>query len=260
MSDLKQIFDQVIQDKIRNIPGKAKIIETAKQSGRLLAVRGAYDYVERVVPHCYAGDKKIIDATTSAPSFQEVDAIFVGCPGKLSLTHWQKPLLGFLDRGGVLLTTDWCLGNFVEKLFPNMVRRKGSASGTFPLRVLQPKHPLLSGIPDCGGTSWVVEAASHKIEIVDPKRVATILDAPNMGEPSAVLVAFEVGNGLVVHAISHFHLQGSDKAGEYVSAYILTNVIDEAIRRRYPDADVSSRVRVTDRDQSPPPLRIKVLN
>jgi hypothetical protein len=79
-----------------------------------------------------------------------------------------------------------------------------------------------------------------------------------MGHPSAVLVAFEVGKGMVVHAISHFHLQGSARKGEYVSAYILTNVIDEAMRRRHPQA--ASRIRVVNEEEKTRPLRIRVLN
>ena len=258
MANLNDIFNQVIQDKIRTVPGKASVIQTAKERGRLLAVRGNYDYVDRVLPYCYAAEKKLIDPGSVVPPLPEYDVIFVGCPGQLPLANWGKPLLGFLESGGVLLTTDWCLLNLVQNLFPKQVRMNGSASGTFPLRVRQPGHPLLSGIPDCNGTPWVVEAASHKIGIVDQKSVVTILDSPAMGEPAAILVAFDVGKGMVVHAISHFHLQGSEKAGEYVSAYILTNVIDEAIRRRHPQF-LPSRIRVVNEEEKTRPLRIKIV-
>lgn len=259
MAKLDEVFKQVIEDKIRTVPGKARTIQTAKERGRLLAVRGTYDYVERILPYCYAAEKKLIEPAAPVPPLYDYDVIFVGCPGKLPFGNWQKPLLGFLDSGGVLLTTDWCLLNLIEKLFPKVIRRGGSASGTFPLRVRQAQHPLIEGITDCSGTPWVIEAASHRIEIIDKKRVVTILDAPDMGEPSPVLVAFEVGKGLVVHAISHFHLQGSEKAGEYVSAYILTNIIDEAIRRRHSQQG-DARIRVLNAEEKTRPLRIKILN
>ena len=106
------------------------------------------------------------------------------------------------------------------------------------------------------------EGSSHRIGILDEKRVQLILDAPKMKDPSAVLVSFAVGKGLVVHAISHFHLQGSAKTGEYVSAYILTNVIDEAMRRRHPGL-VASKIRVIGRSvvrvNKPRKPRIRVL-
>jgi hypothetical protein len=258
MAKLDEVFDQVIKDKIRTIPDKAKLIQTAQDRGRLLAVRGNYDYVEKILPHCYASQKLLINANDNPPQLDNFDVVFIGCPGTLPVYIWEKQLFAFLNGGGVLLTTDWCLGNLIQKLFPKQIRQNGSASGSFPLRVLQPSHPLLEGISDCNGTPWVVETASHRIGIVDAKHVVTILDAPGMGHPSAVLVAFEVGKGMVVHAISHFHLQGSARKGEYVSAYILTNVIDEAMRRRHPQA--ASRIRVVNEEEKTRPLRIRVLN
>lgn len=253
MDNLKKVFDKVVQDKIRTIPGKAKTIETAKSKGRILAVKGSYDYVERVLPYCYAAEKVVIGRHDPVPDCERFDVLFVGCPGKLSLKHWQPAITAFLAGGGVLLTTDWCLNNLTAKLFPAMIRREGDASGTYSLHVVTPSHPVVAGIPKCEGTPWVVEAASHRIRILDQKNVTTILEAPSMGEPSAVLVAFDVGPGLVVHAISHFHLQGSAESGEYVSAFILTNVIDEAVRRRHSHPP---RIRVAPSKG----LRIKVLN
>jgi hypothetical protein len=257
VAKLDEVFDQVIKDKVRTIPEKAKIIQTAQERGRLLAVRGTYDYVEKVLPHCYASQKLLINPTDKPPQLDNFDVVFVGCPGKLPIAYWEKPLSAFLDRGGVLLTTDWCLGNLIQKLFPKHIQVSGTASGSFPLRVRLPDHPLLEGIPDCNGTPWIVEAASHAIKIIDEKRVVVILDAPGMGKFAPVLVAFEVGKGMVVHAISHFHLQGSERKGEYVSAYILTNVIDEAMRRRHPQA--VSRIRVINEEEKTRPLRIRVL-
>lgn len=257
MGKLDEVFGRVMQDKIRSIPGKERIIETARRQGRLLAVKGKYDYVEKVLPYCYAAEKVLADPKAPLTNLQDFDVIFVGCPGNVNVGSWAKIIPGFLEGGGVLLTTDWCLQNLVAKLFPNMLSVAGRAQGTFPLRVRRPAHPLLEGIEQCDGTPWVIESSSHRIGVLDLKQVEVILDAPDMGEPSAVLVAFNVGQGLVVHAISHFHLQGSETSGEYISAYILTNVIDEAMRRRHLE-DVTGRVRVVGEDKTRP-LRIKVL-
>jgi hypothetical protein len=259
MAEIGKVFEKVIADKIRTIPGKARVIETAREKGRLLAVRGSMDYVQKVLPYCYAAEKVLIDSHEAPPDLRGFDALFIGCPGSIKLQKWEDPLMTFLHEGGVLLTTDWCLKNVVQKLFPQTVRKKGTAQGRFPLRVLMPEHPLLAGISDCAGTPWVVEGWSHRILVQDPQRVQVILDAPGMGDPSAVMVAFEVGKGVVVHAISHFHLQGSDKSGEYVSAYILTNVIDEAMRRRHPEP-APPRIRVLKSDEPKLPLRIRILN
>ena len=157
MANLKHIFDEVIEDKIRTIPGKADLIKTARDRGRLLAVRGTYDYVEQVVPHCYAAEKKIIQPGPSPPNLADYDVVFVGCPGSLTGGNWRKPLTAFVEAGGVLLTTDWCLENLIEKTFPKTIAKRGTAQGTFPLRVRMPGHPLLEGIPKCSGTPWVVK-------------------------------------------------------------------------------------------------------
>ncbi len=269
MRDLAKVFDAVVEDKIRTIPGKARLIETAKERGRLLAIRGRFDYVEKVVPYCYAAEKRLAGSSGPPPDIAGFDVVWVGCPGKLKRRRWEEPLRRLLAAGGILVTTDWGLTNLIQVLFPGTIERAGEASGTFPLRVRSPHHPLLEGIASCTGTPWMVEAASHRIGIRDPKRVEVILDAPQMGEPSAVLVAFGVGPGLVVHAISHFHLQGSEKSGEYVSAYLLTNVMDEAMRRKHPRPDalvesvVGSRVKVVASRAGVPtagqPARIRVL-
>jgi hypothetical protein len=233
MTDLGDVFKSVMEHKIRSIPGKARVIETAQQKGKIFAVQGKYDYLEKVLPHCYAAEKVLVEAHHAPAKLDNFDVVLVGCPGKLSLAAWRSPLHTFLEQGGILVTTDWSLHNLIEPVFPGTIAMRGTAQGTFPLRVRNRAHPLLEGIENCDGTSWVVEAASHRIEVRDPKQVDVILDSPDMGEPSAVVVTFAVGKGLVVHAISHFHLQGSEKTGEYISAYLLTNVIDEAVRRRH---------------------------
>lgn len=258
MSKLDRVFGQVIQDKMRSIPGKARVIETARRNGRLLAVKGKYDYVEKILPFCYAAEKVLMEPGTALPELHHFDVIFVGCPGNVNVSGWAKVVPDFLEEGGVLLTTDWCLQNLTARLFPKVLNVAGTAQGTFPLRVRRSAHPLLEGIERCDGTPWVVEGSSHRIGVLDPDRVEVILDAPAMSEPSAVLVTFNVGRGLVVHAISHFHLQGSEESGEYTSAYILTNVIDEAMRRRHPEK-AGGRVRVVGEEETPRPLRIKVL-
>src|SRR5207248_304371 len=105
---------------------------------------------------------------------------------------WHKPLLAFLEAGGVLLTTDWSLENLVQPLFPGYLRKNGTASGQFPLRVRCPGHPLLEGLDKTGGTPWVVESMSSRIDVVNAREVEVLLDAPAMGDPAAILVAFAV--------------------------------------------------------------------
>jgi hypothetical protein len=260
MNDLGKVFDDVVRDKVRAVPDKARVIEEARRSGRLLAVRGSMDYIEKVLPHCYASEKVVLEPTSMPPVLTDFDVVFVGCPGHINTKAWSGPLYDFLELGGILVTTDWCLGNLIEPIFPGMIRNVGSASGTFPLSVRQPNHPLLEGVEGIEKTPWVVEGASHRIAVVNTARVEVVLDAPKMGEPSAILVAFQVGQGLVIHAVSHFHLQGSETKGHYVSAFLLTNIIDEAMRRRRP-AKSTSRIQLVPKVAvDPSKLRVRLVD
>ena len=83
MADLKKVFEKVIADKIRTIPDKARIIETASKDGSLLAVRGSMDYVEKVLPHCYAAKKELLSAKNSPPDSS--------APSICRTTAWLTP-------------------------------------------------------------------------------------------------------------------------------------------------------------------------
>jgi hypothetical protein len=264
MSSLKDVFDSVVADKVRTIPDKARVIETARSKGRILALRGVYDYLDQVLPHCYAAEKQLLEPDPHQPpsDLERFDVVMVGCPATLAIESWGPPLARLLAAGGLLVTTDWGLHNLVQLVFPGTIARQGSAEGSFALRVRNPASPLLQGIEGCAGTPWVVEAGSDRIGILDPKRVEVVLDAPEMGEPSPVLVTFPVGRGLVVHAISHFHLQGSAESGVYISAYLLTNIVDEAVRRRHlepPERRVKIRSVPATGKAPAPPGRVRIL-
>ena len=233
MTRIARMFKTIEQRKIHVLSGKAEVIEHAKSHGRVLAVPGKYDHLEQVVPHLPTGTRDLVDRKSPPPNLSSYDVLIVGCPGALPLRRWRDPINEFLRAGGVMVTSDWCLHNMIEKLFPGTIRNRGSAWGKYPLRVWTPGHPLLDGLSDLNGTRWVVKAWSQRIEVNDPRRVQVVLDAPKMRKENAILVCFSVGAGLVVHAISHFCLQGSDERGNYVSAFILTNAIDDAMWRKH---------------------------
>jgi hypothetical protein len=267
MADLGKAFEDAIRDKITTIPQKADVLAVARAKGRVLAVPGSMDYVQQVLPYCPAAEKQIVEPNATPPDLTTFDVLFVGCPGQLPLDKWREPINQFLASGGVLLTTDWCLDNLIVPMFPNTIRNGGSVEGSFELHVTNPKHPIVTGMEKFNGTPWEVEVASHQIAVLDNKKVQVLLSAPEMGEPSAVLVAFEVGAGLVVHAISHFHLQGTDERGEYVCAWLLTNVVEEGVARRHlKTGPVPGKPRVQILKSSPipaapppPPSRIRII-
>lgn len=232
MSDASKVFADVLRNKVREYPTKAHDVAIARRFGRILGVKGT-DYLDQVLPSCPAQKAIILDREGGPPTLGEFDVVLVGCPGIFDRADtWRKAIRNYVERGGHLVTTDWCLQNLIEDTFPATIRRSGTASGSYPIRICEKDHPYLQGISDAGGTSWEVEVASHPIEILDHKRVVTLLDAPGMGKHPAVMVNFACGAGQVTHAISHFHLQGGGDRGKYVSAYIVTNIIEEAVAKR----------------------------
>lgn len=241
-------------DKIRNLPGKAETINIGKEKGALLAIPGSMDYIDKVLPHCELKTKDIInDVKRSPPDLEVYDVVLVGCPGKLK-KPWHVAIKKFVEKGGYLITTDWCLDNLVAKVFPNTIAKAGVASGSFPVEVANPSHPFVQGIEDKTGVLWKVESASHLIKVKNEKAVQVLLRSKKMNRHSSILVTFQFGKGHVVHAISHFHLQGGGEEGQYVSAFIITNVIEEAIKAKY-QGKPSPRIKI--RETTFPPLHRK---
>lgn len=251
MSDAPKIFQTVLSDKVREYPGKARDVDRAKVHGRLLGVQGDMDYLNQVLTHCPGKLHTILNPSDDPPALKNYDVVLVGCPGKFSNpTRWLPAIQQFVQNGGHLVTTDWCLRNLIQKAFPDTILEEGRASGSFPIVVCDRNHPFLLGMTEAGGVKWEVEVASHRIRILDPKRVRTLLEAPEMGKHPAILVTFSSGAGQVTHAISHFHLQGGTDRGKYVSAYILTNIIEDAVAKRLSRGANGSRLQFSKQQPS----------
>jgi len=84
---------------------------------------------------------------------------------------------------------------------------------------------------------WWLETKSYPIQVLNPVEVNVLIYSRDIkykwGE-GAVLCYFDVGSmgGRVIHIISHTHLQKGGEKGKFVSALILTNILDEKISRK----------------------------
>lgn len=237
--DYSKLFARLEQDKLA-MPNKKEIIDTLKKKGRLLGVKGSMDYIQEVVPHCYASEKALVSADGPVPPLGEYTAVLVGCPGDLN-SKWRSALKTFVANGGFLITTDWALA-LLHDIFPGYISYGGTASGDKSIKFCDLGHPFLEGIKGKGLGVWHVETASHTVMVDAPKAVKVLLSAKDL-DPDPVMVTFPYEKGTVVHFISHFHLQKSDNDTRYVCAFILTNIIEEATRQKY-HLPVSGRVRL----------------
>jgi len=241
-------MDEVHRLKMRNAQ-KSRVVEAVQTRGRILGVQGSMDSVQSVIPLCYAAVRDVV-VPGAAPdrALSDYHVVVVGCPGKLT-SEWCKALVGYVSGGGWLVTTDWAVAHILERWFPSMVYHAGTISaGNVPVLYPAPDHPLIAGAPEHGVVRWDIERSSYLIGVKNEGVVEVLIVSPELKadrqrkgllpigsagkqapQGGPVMVTFRWGKGRVVHFISHLHLQASDAKGRLVSAYILTNVLDEAV-------------------------------
>jgi hypothetical protein len=179
----------------------------------IVVVRGQYDRIEDVL-----GIARIPHRVVSAGSLATVELhprqlLIVNCPGHIG------PQVGRVERfvaaGGSLVTTDWALKHVLEVGFPGYVAHNGvrTRDDVVPVEIRGDGEPFLRGLLH-GETDpqWWLEGSSYPIRILAPGRVRVLLESAELGErygERAVAVAFQHGQGDVLHMISHYYLQRS---------------------------------------------------
>ncbi len=246
--------------------GKKSIVEAVEHDGRLLVVQGKYDKPDKVLQFAYAKVKDEI-RPSHVPKYKnklaQYDLIVLGCPcteiPKVGVSMFRDYVI---EDGGWILSTDWCVRAFVEQAFPGYVHWNGQKTEdvVVPCHLTQPDHPILDGIasalksskfsPDSKSPkaikaqmlqksasqtfSWWLEDKSFPIVIDRPDDVVELIHSNEIAKKwgaGCVLCYFDVGKkgGRVFVMISHTHLQKGGTKGKYVSANLLTNILDERV-------------------------------
>jgi len=103
------------------------------------------------------------------------------------------------------------------------------------------QHPFLAGIEhfmkerSITKIKWWLEQSSYPIQILR-NEVEILIKSDEIQKKygsSPVLVTFQYKNGRVIHMISHTHLQKVKSEDVYLSALIMTNIADDAVKRKY---------------------------
>jgi len=183
----------------------------------------------------------------------------------------------YVETGGYLFAEDWCMEDFLERAFGDYAAhgsvRQESEVEVFP-QAGAATHPYLrkiffkavEGEPGTVTESdllenhhvWKIDRETRTIRIRDPKRVATLLTSPKLGEyadgDDAVAITFTVGSddakraavattgevqqdrtkmsgGRVLYVLSHFGKQKSQD-DEYSLQNLLINFLVESNERR----------------------------
>ena len=163
---------------------------------------GTFDRVEKVLQYL-----QVPAAMDPDPRKIKASIAFVNCSG----SYGDELIEGLRDRvtaGTWLVSSDWALGNFLARAFPNTVRAGGRATDDEVISVEPSLDSLWSEVVVLGADpQWWLEGSSHPIEILDRELVTVEAASHELlvkyGAP-VVAVRFPWGRGRVFHVISHF--------------------------------------------------------
>jgi len=253
MSNWKDLYSEVKKRKMEAL-NKKDIVEAVEKHGKILAVSGRYEKPEKIIPHMYASEKKVIKPKDVMKiDLNHYDVVLIGCPGNEIPNAAHTRIYKYVaENGGWLITTDWAIRSIVEIIFPGFIKWNGARTGdtVVPCQILEPNHPFLEGLEielqtaKWGGKKkseesfrWWLEAKSFPITILNYTAVKILISSlvlqKKWGE-APVLVYFDYGKagGRVIHLISHTHLQKGKAKGKFASAMILTNILDEKVSHK----------------------------
>ncbi|MFX1382941.1 MAG: hypothetical protein ACFFBP_10910, partial [Promethearchaeota archaeon] len=251
----KDLYSEVKKRKMEAL-NKKDIVKAVEKHGKILAVEGRFEKPKKVVENMYAAEKRTIKPNQVMKyDLNLYDILLIGCPGDNVPDSAHPRIRVFVENGGWLITTDWALLTIVEKLFPGYLRWNGqkTSDAVVACQLNDPTHPFLDGVKsemtrekwikkaskntEKEEFKWWLETKSYPIQVINPVEVNVLISSREIqykwGE-GAVLCYFDVGSmgGRVIHIISHTHLQKGGEKGKFVSALILTNILDEKISRR----------------------------
>ncbi|MHA1168794.1 MAG: hypothetical protein ACTSRU_13280 [Candidatus Hodarchaeales archaeon] len=104
------------------------------ESSDIVIVKGSYDYIENVFELTGIPYTLIEPEQVRLIEFRPEQIVFVNCPGQIDMTGVEK-LVGFVRRGGYLITTDWALKNVLERGFPGIVEYNNQPTGDEVVRI-----------------------------------------------------------------------------------------------------------------------------
>jgi len=199
-------------------PEDRKILQDM-DSHDVVVVRGQYDRVEDVFELVKLKHVVIHPATVGEYTFRPEQLVIINCPGNLDRAGITA-IRTFVEGGGSLITTDWALKNVVEQAFPGFIAYNGkpTADEVVRIEIRGSDEPFLNGLfNEKSDPLWWLEGSSYPIRILDAERVRVLITSKELGDrygEAPVAVSFNVGEGDVLHMISHYYLQRAETRTE----------------------------------------------
>ena len=212
-----KVSKQLVRERMeRENPEDVEILDSITESD-IVCVRGTYDHIHLVlnaigVPFAHISPEQLLRM-----DLKPEQTVYVNCPSSFPAEAARK-LSGFVEAGGMLITTDWALKHVIEVAFPNTVRYNGRASGdeVVSVEIVDKNDDILKGFIDQekdAAPVWWLEGASYPIEILNKAKVKVLVRSDELKRKygaDPVIISFEWGKGIVYHMISHFYLQRSE--------------------------------------------------
>ena len=233
--DLKKIYAKVAESKQAK---KRKVFLKVSNSGVVLGVNGNIEKVDDAVKNLYANQRDVIDfSKLGSTDLSKYHLIVVG-------SHDKKAALAdrfkkYIEEGGYLVTTARCLDTIIADLFPDIIGydKTEMKGGAFKGEISSLDHPFIRGATKKKALKFWIEDKSHPIKKVKPgmQELVTSKKLEKKYGSGALIVALNHGSGMIVHMLPKLHPSRSNENGHYVSAYILSNILDEAVTKAIPD-------------------------
>ena len=212
-----KVSKQLVRERMeRENPEDVEILDSITESD-IVCVRGTYDHIHLVLNAIGVPFAHITPEQLLRMDLKPEQTVYVNCPSSFPAEAARK-LSGFVEAGGMLITTDWALKHVIEVAFPNTVRYNGRASGdeVVSVEIVDKNDDILKGFIDQekdAAPVWWLEGASYPIKILNKAKVKVLVRSDELKRKygaDPVIISFEWGKGIVYHMISHFYLQRSE--------------------------------------------------
>jgi hypothetical protein len=237
-----------VRDAIRQgTGGKGNALETLQQPD-ILVVDGAFDRMGVVLdalrlPYLMVSPYAVVQP--NSPSFSQHKVIFWNCGEALPKRQQAiaaKKLKEFVESGGYLFTTDWCVENLLSIAFPGYLSTNGRHA-LLPETVIdvapdpdERDNPLLDGVflPGVQG-QWWLEQSSFDISVLRPKDVKVLIRSHRLQDEyhreGPVAVTFTAGRGRVLHVVGHYYQESGNLAGTMAAQRLALNFVLQRLRQ-----------------------------
>jgi hypothetical protein len=182
----------------------------------VVEVKGAWDNSSQILKAMGIRYHEIKAKELRDFSLMNTKVVVINCEGKVPVDA-MEPLRQWVIHGGYLISTDWTLGNVVQRAFPGMVAFDGykTKGTTVDAQITGSEPDLLAGTRVARAT-WKLDEESQALRVLNP-RVHVLVRSGMLSEMDpcssasldynqrgALAVHFPYGRGAVLHLVGHF--------------------------------------------------------